>query len=48
MVTKQDALIIDMKKEIDGQYTDGRTTVMSEEELLRIIDRLAPGRFVRK
>lgn len=48
MVTKQDALIVDMKKEIDGQYTDGRTTVMSEEELLHIIDRLAPGRFVRK
>lgn len=48
MVTKQDALIVDMKKEIDSQYTDGRTTVMSEEELLHIIEKLAPGRFARE
>ena len=45
MLTKQDPLILSMKEKIDGQYTDGRTTVMSEEELLEIIDTLAPGRF---
>ena len=45
MLTKQDALVLRMKEQIDSQYTDGRTTVMSEEELLEIIDTLAPGRF---
>ena len=45
MLTKQDPLILSMKEKIDGQYTDGRTTVMSEEELLEIIDTLAPGAF---
>ena len=45
MVTKHDALVSGLKEEIDKQYVDGRTTVMSEDELLCIIDRLAPGRF---
>ena len=45
MLAKQDPLVVGMKERIDSQYTDGRTTVMSEEELLSIIDALAPGRF---
>ena len=45
MLAKQDPLVVGMKEQIDSQYTDGRTTVMSEEELLSIIDALAPGRF---
>ena len=39
MVTKHDALVSGLKEEIDKQYVDGRTTVMSEDELLCIIDR---------
>ena len=45
MVGKQDPLVVDMKKEIDMQYADGRTTLMGDEELVEIIERLAPGRF---
>ena len=32
-VTKQDAIVQAMKREIDELYADGRTTVMGEEEL---------------
>jgi isopropylmalate/homocitrate/citramalate synthase len=45
MVGKQDPLVVEMKKEIDKQYADGRTTLMGDEELIEIIERLAPGRF---
>ena len=45
MVTKHDSLVSGLKEEIDKQYVDGRTTVMSDDELLSIIDSLAPGRF---
>jgi isopropylmalate/homocitrate/citramalate synthase len=45
MLGKQDALVVEMKKEIDKQYADGRTTLMGDEELIEIIERLAPGRF---
>ena len=33
LVTKQDAIVQEMKAKIDGLYVDGRTTVMGEEEL---------------
>ena len=45
MVGKQDPLVVEMKKIIDIQYAEGRTTLMGDEELVEIIDRLAPGRF---
>ena len=45
MISKQDALVVRMKEEIDKQYADGRTTVMSEEELLAILASLDAGRF---
>ncbi|MBQ3490090.1 MAG: 2-isopropylmalate synthase, partial [Clostridia bacterium] len=45
MVGKQDSLVTEMKKAIDKQYADGRTTIMGDEELEEIIQTLAPGRF---
>ena len=33
MVTKQDWLVVEMKKRIDELYADGRTTVMGDDEL---------------
>jgi isopropylmalate/homocitrate/citramalate synthase len=45
MVGKQDPLVVTIKKEIDAQYNEGRTTLMGDEELVEIIERLAPGRF---
>ena len=48
MVTKQDDLVIAMKTEIDAQYADGRTTIMGDEELVSIVEKLAPGRFSKK
>jgi len=45
MVNKQDSLVIEMKKTIDQQYADGRTTIMGDEELEEIVQTLAPGRF---
>ena len=46
-VTKQDQFIADMKAMIDSQYVDGRTTIMSDEELEAIIEKLVPGRFAK-
>jgi hypothetical protein len=37
-----------MKEEIDAQYADGRTTIMGDEELEAIVDRLDPDRFQEK
>ena len=45
MIGKQDTLVVAMKEEIDKQYADGRTTIMGDEELVEIIEKLAPGRF---
>ena len=36
-----------MKAMIDSQYVDGRTTIMSDEELEAIIEKLVPGRFAK-
>ncbi len=47
MVSKNDPLVIGMKEEIDEQYLDGRTTIMSEDELVAIVEAIAPGRFRR-
>ncbi len=37
MVGKQDELVQEMKKQIDGLYADGRTTVMGEDELEALV-----------
>ena len=34
-----------MKEEIDKFYTDGRVTIMTDEELESLIEKLAPGKF---
>ena len=39
-VGKQDWLVKTIKDEIDALYADGRTTVMGEEELLSLVDKL--------
>ena len=36
-VGKQDWLVQEMKKEIDALYADGRTTVMGEDELVKLV-----------
>lgn len=42
-VTKNDEIVIRVKEEIDRLYSDGRTTLMGEEELMAIIESVAPG-----
>ncbi len=46
-VTKHDDVVINTKAEIDAAYADGRTTLMGDEELFSIIERVAPE-FVEK
>jgi len=41
-VTKHDELVIKVKEEIDRLYEDGRTTLMGDEELVSIIEGVAP------
>ncbi len=45
MVTKQDKIVIAMKKEIDLAYADGRTTIMANYELEEIAERVSPQAF---
>ena len=45
---KQDPIVVAAKEKVDAMYEDGRTTVMSDEELEAIVEALAPGRFVRE
>lgn len=40
MVTKQDWLVVEMKKRIDELYADGRTTVMGDDELNAMVAEL--------
>ena len=42
-VTKQDPLVVRVKEAVDRLYADGRTTLLSDEELLNIIDSVSPG-----
>lgn len=44
-VEKRDPLIEQIKNWIDGEYANDRQTVISDEELVELIARLAPGRF---
>jgi isopropylmalate/homocitrate/citramalate synthase len=48
MLTKHDEIVIKMKQEIDEAYADGRTTIMSEDELEEIAERISLGVFKRK
>ncbi|MBE6536337.1 MAG: 2-isopropylmalate synthase [Ruminococcaceae bacterium] len=45
MLTKQDKIITLMKDEIDKAYSDGRTTIMGDDELEEIAERLSNGVF---
>ena len=38
-LTKSDWLVQEMKKRVDAMYTDGRTTVMGEDELIELFKR---------
>ena len=44
-VAKHEPIVEQMKNEVDKMYSDGRTTIMSDEELEEIIHRLDPDRF---
>jgi isopropylmalate/homocitrate/citramalate synthase len=48
MLTKQDAIVIKMKEEIDLKYADGRTTIMAEDELYEIADRISGGIYKKR
>ncbi len=42
-ISKHDKLVIALKDEIDKEYNDGRLTVMSDEEMEGIVERLSPN-----
>ena len=42
-VKKNDEIVVRVKEEIDRLYADGRTTLMSDDEIMAIIDRVSPG-----
>ncbi len=42
-LTKQSELVINVKEAVDKEYSDGRTTLMGDDELVAIISRIAPG-----
>ena len=44
-VTKHDSMIEELKNEVDSMYVDGRTTIMSDEELEAMVHKLCPERF---
>ncbi|MGM9609885.1 MAG: 2-isopropylmalate synthase [Eubacteriales bacterium] len=46
-MTKQSPLVVEAKEIIDRLYEDGRTTVMSNEELETIVDELAAGHLAK-
>lgn len=48
MLTKHDKVIQLMKEEIDAAYADGRTTIMGDEELEQIAERVSLGVFKMK
>lgn len=45
-IEKKDELILRIKEWIDGEYDNGRQTVISDEELVDKINELAPQRFI--
>jgi isopropylmalate/homocitrate/citramalate synthase len=42
-VTKKDDIVIKTKEIIDNLYSDGRTTLMGDDELCAIIDSISPN-----
>ncbi|MBE6872263.1 MAG: 2-isopropylmalate synthase [Ruminococcaceae bacterium] len=44
-VSKQDPLIAKMKEWVDEEYKTGRIIAISDDELLALIEKYAPGRF---
>lgn len=46
-VTKQSPIVVETKEIIDRLYEDGRTTVMSTEELEALIEELTAGHFTK-
>lgn len=47
MLTKRDEIVVKMKEEIDKAYADGRTTIMGDDELEAIAERISGGKFRR-
>ena len=45
-VTKSDPIVVSVKREIDELYADGRTTLMGDDELFEIINRLSENTFI--
>ena len=43
VVTKRDEVVVKTKEAIDREYEDGRTTLMGDEELRSIIEKVAPN-----
>ena len=44
-VDKKSELVVNIKKWIDEEYEGGRQTVISDEEMIDLIKKFAPGRF---
>lgn len=47
-VTKKDSIVIKMKDEIDKLYSDGRVTIMTDEELQTLVETLEPEKYKNK
>ncbi len=47
-IDKRDPLVTAVKERVDAQYVDGRTTVMSDEELEALVETIAPGKYSKK
>jgi len=45
LINKKDDLVVKIKEKIDLEYDNGRQTVMSDNELVALIQAFAPGRF---
>ena len=45
VIDKKDELVIKMKESIDREYETGRTTMMSDEELVNMIERFDPDLY---
>ena len=44
-IDKKSELVLKIKEWIDKEYEGGRQTVISDEEMLELIEKFAPGRF---
>jgi isopropylmalate/homocitrate/citramalate synthase len=46
-VTKQDSLVRILKEKVDEEYAEGREVVMSDEEMIVLLEEQAPGKYSR-